>query len=264
MTEIQHLQKVILSIAKDIDTLCRRNNIEYYLLGGSCIGAIRHKGFIPWDDDLDIMMTHENYDKFIEACRKQLDPSKYFIQEARKDWPLNFTKIRLKGTTLHELEDDYASKDMRGIYVDVFCLDNVPDNNILAILQYILSKYYLCYLLGLRKYKSASFKKKIMIALSSPMKIKFIRRAVVGFIEKYNNKNTKRLGFFYGRTRLRNSITDRRVYGVPRYVSFEDTELPVPEYFHEYLTQMFGDYMKLPPIEQRQGLHLLSVDFGEY
>lgn len=264
MTETQHLQKVILSIAKDIDTLCRRNNIVYYLLGGSCIGAIRHKGFIPWDDDLDIIMTRPNYLKFIEACRTQLNPDKYFVQEALKDWPLNFTKIRLKGTILHEPEDEYASKEMHGIYLDVFCLDNVPDNNILATLQYLLAKYYLCYLLGCRKYKSATLKKKLMIMLSSPMKFKFIRKCIVNFIERYNDKHTNRLGFFYGRTRLRTAITDRKIYGTPKYVAFEDTKLPVPEHYHEYLTQMFGDYMKLPPVEQRQGLHLLSVDFGKY
>ena len=81
MTELRHLQLVILSIVKDIDKLCRNNDIEYYLFGGSAIGAIRHKGFIPWDDDLDIIMDHSNYDKFVKVCREQLDANKYFFQE---------------------------------------------------------------------------------------------------------------------------------------------------------------------------------------
>ena len=76
MTDLQHLQKVILYIMKDIDKLCRKNGIEYYLFGGSAIGAVRHKGFIPWDDDLDIVMDHNNYERFIQVCRGQLDTEK--------------------------------------------------------------------------------------------------------------------------------------------------------------------------------------------
>lgn len=264
MTELEHLQSVILSIAKDIDSICRNNSIDYYLLGGSCIGAIRHKGFIPWDDDLDIIMTKENYKRFLKVCREQLDRSKYIIQEGLKDWPLNFSKIRLKGTYLHEPEDDYANDDMHGIYVDIFCMDNVSDNNSLAKIQYIFAKYYLCYQLGQRKYRKTSLKKKMMIMLSAPLRLGFIRKQIVRFIERYNKKETKRLGFFYGRTRFKSSITPRDIYGTPKYVEFEDTQLPVPEHYHEYLTQMFGDYMQMPPVEQRQGLHLLSVNFGKY
>lgn len=264
MTQTQHLQKVILLIAKDIDKLCRKNGIEYYLLGGSCIGAIRHKGFIPWDDDLDIIMTRPNYEKFLKVAKQELDPEIYFVQEGLKDWPLYFSKIRLKGTRLHEPEDGYASENMHGIYVDVFCLENVPDSEYLARLQYFLAKYYLCYQLSQRKYDSASLKKKLMIALAFPLRFTPFRKAIVNYIEKFNKTTTDRLGFFYGRTKYRTSATSREIYGRPRYVEFEDTALPVPEKTHEYLSQMFGDYMKLPPESQRQGLHMISVDFGKY
>ena len=264
MTELQHLQKVILYIAKDIDRLCRENGIEYYLLGGSCIGAIRHKGFIPWDDDMDIIMTRPNYDKFLKVVRTKLDPDKYFVQEGLKDWPLNFSKIRLKGTTLHEPEDEYASPEMHGIYLDVFCLDNVPDSNLIARVQYMLAKYDLCYQLSQRKYKSASLSKKLMIALSFPLRIRKIRSCLMKWINSFNQQDTKRIGFLYGRTRFRNAIMPRSIYGCPKYVEFEDTSLPVPEHYHEYLTRMFGNYMQLPPVSDRQGLHLLSVDFGKY
>lgn len=264
MTELQHLQKIILMIAKDVDKLCRDNDIEYYLLGGSCIGAIRHNGFIPWDDDLDIMMTRDNYNKFIKIAKLKLDKNKYVVQEGVKDWPLDFSKIRLRDTYIHEPEDGYASSEMHGIYLDVFALDNVSDNNVVATIQYFFAKYYLCYQLGQRSYKSASRKKKLMILLAAPLKIRILREAVVKFIERYNNSTTQRLGFYYSNARLHNAITPKSIYGKPKYVKFEDTELPVPENFHEYLTQMFGDYMKLPPENQRVGHHLISVDFGKY
>lgn len=264
MTELQHLQKVILSIAKDIDILCRKNNIEYYLLGGSCIGAIRHHGFIPWDDDLDIIMTRNNYLRFLDVCRTQLDGKKYTLQEGLKDWALDFSKIRLKGTCLHEPEDDYANDEMHGIYVDIFPMDNVSNNNMIAFLQYVLAKYLLCYQLGERSYKGASLKKKLLIFAAFPLKLDMLRMLVASFIKKYNKKRTNRYGFFFGRTKYRTAITHKHIYGTPKYVLFEDTYLPIAECYHEYLTQMFGDYMQLPPIEQQKGLHLISVDFGIY
>lgn len=264
MTQLEHLQKVILSIAKDIDELCQKNSINYYLLGGSAIGAIRHKGFIPWDDDLDIIMDSTNYEKFIKVCREQLDMDKYYLQVGLEDWPLYFSKIKLRGTVLEEYEAYTTNDDMKGIYVDVFKMDNISSNPLMARWQYLCGKYYLCYQLSQRTYTSASFKKRLMIALSFPCKLSFIRRLVKHQVEKYNNKNCEYLGFFYGRTKFKSAVVKKYIFGTPKRVPFEDTELPVAEHYHEYLTQVFGDYMQLPPEEKRVGLHLLSVDFGEY
>lgn len=263
MNQLQHLQRVILSIAKDIDALCRANNIQYYLLGGSAIGAIRHKGFIPWDDDFDIIMDDANYRKFIEVAREQLDPDKYYVCEGLKDWPLYFTKIKLKGTHLKEVEG-FWDKDTDGIYVDVFKMDNVPGNKIIAHYQYFLGKLYLCYTLSRRTYDSASFSKRLMMALSFPLRCKFVRQWVLKRVEKFNGIETENFGFFYGRTRYHSSVIKKSIFGKPTYVPFEDTEFPIAEHYHEYLTQVFGDYMKLPPENQRVGLHLLDVTFGEY
>ena len=123
------LQIKMLSIIKDIDKICRENNIEYYLLYGSCLGAVRHKGFIPWDDDMDIGMTDENYFKFLDVCEREFDKDKYFIQNIKteKNFYLSFTKVRDITTTLVEEEN----KDMNvtyGVYIDVFPLVGVPKN----------------------------------------------------------------------------------------------------------------------------------------
>lgn len=259
----RHLQMVILSIARDIDTLCRKNNIQYYLIGGSAIGAIRHKGFIPWDDDLDIIMDAANYEKFITVCRTQLDNDKYYFQEGIKDWPLPFSKLKLKGTHLKEFEG-IGNSETDGIYVDIFKMDNVSNNRIIARWQYLCGKLYLAYQLSVRTYKSASLKKRILMALSFPLGSKYIRDWVLKQTTKYNNSETDYYGFFFGRTRFNNAVVRKDLYGNPKYVPFEDTMLPVPEHYHKYLTHMFGNYMQLPPIEQRKGLHLISVDFGKY
>ena len=259
----RHLQLVILSIAKDIDCLCRENGITYYLVGGSAIGAIRHQGFIPWDDDLDIIMDAENYERFISTCRQKLDKEKYFFQEGGADWPLPFSKVKLRGTHLNEYEGS-NNEDTNGIYVDIFKMDNVSNNSIVARWQYLCGKLYLSYQLSIRTYKSASLNKRLLMALSFPLKYTPIRKWVLKQTTKFNNIETDYYGFFFGRTRYHNSIVRKDLYGTPLYVKFEDAMLPVPQHYHEYLTHMFGDYMKLPPEEQRKGLHLINVDFGKY
>lgn len=256
---------VILGIMKDIDELCQKNNIEYYLLGGSAIGAIRHKGFIPWDDDLDIIMNNDNYNKFVEVCRAQLDSSKYFFQEGLKDWSMYYSKIRLKGTIFDEGMTYSDNLDQQGIFVDVFKMDNVPSSVLKMRWQYICAKIYLCHQLAVRgDVHLFSLKKKLMLLMSFPLKSKAIRNWFRSQVEKYNNKDTDYYGFFYGRTNFRTAIVRKSYFGKPLRVPFEDTELYVPEHYDEYLTQMFGDYMTPPPAEQQVGLHLINVDFGKY
>lgn len=118
--------------------------------------------------------------------------------------------------------------------------------------------------LGERDFKSASIKKKLMIYMARPLRIGFIRHWMESFVYKDYGKDTDRYGFFFGRTRFRTTITPKNIYGNPQYLPFEDAELHTPEHYHEYLTQMFGDYMKLPPVDQQRGRHLISVDFGQY
>lgn len=123
------LQLKILDIVKDIDDVCKKNNIEYYILYGSALGAIRHKGFIPWDDDFDIGMTYDNYVKFLEVCEQQLDKNKYYVQtpDKEKDYYLSFSKIRDITTTLIE-EGNKDIDIVRSIYVDVFPIVGCPEN----------------------------------------------------------------------------------------------------------------------------------------
>ena len=186
MTELRHLQLAILTIMKDVDELCKKNNITYYLLGGSAIGAVRHKGFIPWDDDLDIMMSADNYENFINVCREQLDKEKYYLQVGLEDWPLNFTKVRLRGTEITEYEG-YASHGENGIYLDIFKLENSPSGKFAQWMQYAFAKYFLCYQLSVRTFNSGGLKKRIMMFFSFPLKYELFRKMVQGFVEHYGN-----------------------------------------------------------------------------
>ena len=264
MTDLQHLQKVILDITKYIDQLCKENGIEYYLEGGTCIGAIRHKGFIPWDDDLDIIMDSENYDKFIKVCREKLDTSKYYFQESYVDWPMPFSKIKLLGTVFEEPSMYYDSPEHRGIFVDIFRLENVSNSKIGQKWQYFCGEVFLCYCLSKRGFDNPSLKKKLLIAASFPLKVKCIRNFFKKQVERYRNKKTDYVGMFGGRYRLHNAIYKRSEFCNPVRVPFEDTMLPVPSGYDAILTQIFGDYMTPPPVKEQVGLHLSGVDFGKY
>lgn len=265
MTDLQHLQKVILGITKDIDKLCQDNGIEYYLLGGSLIGAVRHHGFIPWDDDLDIIMTPENYDKFMTVCREQLDSDKYYIQEALVDWPMLHTKIKLLGTRFNEPSGYSDCPEHCGIFLDVFRLERAADSKIGRLWQYVCAKVLLTYCINKRGFDvRQSFFKELIMMLSFPLKAKCVFDFFKHQMTKYNDKKTNYYGFFSGRYRYAQSFYRKELYQNPIRVPFEDAMLPVPENYDELLHQIFGDYMILPPEKEQVGLHLVEVDFGKY
>lgn len=264
MTELQHLQQVILSIAKDVDELCKKNDIRYFLLGGSAIGAIRHKGFIPWDDDLDIVMDCKNYDRFIQVCKEQLDKEKYYFQQGYIDWPMPFTKIKLRGTKFKEPGVELQEGKEQGIFLDVFKLENSPSSSIGQKWQYLCAKYLLCYCLLKRGWEGVSGKKRLMMFAAYPVYIPFVRKYLKSQVEKWNSRPTEYCGFFSGRYRYSKSFYPKDIFEEPVYVSFEDTELPVPKGYDRWLRQIFGDYMTPPPPKEQIGLHLQGIDFGKY
>lgn len=251
-------------IAKDVNDLCLRNGIKYFLLGGSAIGAVRHKGFIPWDDDLDIVMDADNYDRFIKVCREQLNTEKYYLQEGLVDWPMPFTKIKLRGTTFDEPGISTCEKTERGIFLDVFKVENAPSSEIGRMWQYLCAKYLLCYCLLERGWAEVTGAKKLMMMAAYPLKIGFLHKFFLGQVLRWNKKNCGYRIFWAGRYRYGKAFYTKDIFDEAIYVPFEDTLLPVPEKYDKWLTQIFGDYMTPPPAKEQVGLHLQGVDFGKY
>ncbi|GAB6982171.1 LicD family protein [Prevotella dentasini] len=264
MTELRHLQLVILSIAKDIDALCSRNGIEYSLNGGSAIGAVRHQGFIPWDDDLDIQMTPPNYRKFISICREQLDKEKYYFEEGLVDWPLDFCKVKLRGTRMEETEGYAGKNNQLGIFVDIFRVDGAAPTKAGRMWQYFCARYRMAFLMRRRGYKSASRLKKLVMALSVPQYIPCIERFFKHEKEKYDGEKTGYYAFLSERITYRQAFCRKEVFAGTKRMPFEDTELPVPSLCDEYLRGVFGDYMQLPPADQQVPAHHTGIDFGKY
>ena len=122
--ELKLLHNKIIELVHYFDFFCKENKIVYYLMGGTALGAVRHSGFIPWDDDFDVFMDRENYLKFLSVAKYNLDTDKYYFQkENTKELPLYFSKIRMNNTTF--IEKDVVGRDMHhGVYIDVMCLNS--------------------------------------------------------------------------------------------------------------------------------------------
>ncbi len=242
------LQLKILDIVKDIDDVCKKNNIEYYILYGSALGAIRHKGFIPWDDDFDIGMTYDNYVKFLEVCEQQLDKNKYYVQtpDKEEDYYLSFSKIRDITTTLIE-EGNKDIDIVRSIYVDVFPIVGCPDNKF----KEEILKINRAFMLSANK---NIINNKVFRGIFNVILKIFGRKRILKYTTKrcfkYDCNSSKYWVSIADGDSFEQNKLEKSVYGKPRYIDFEDTKLPVPEKTDEYLRNIYGNYMEIPSKEQ--------------
>ena len=259
---MNHLQKVLLNILSDIDELMREYNVRYFLDGGSALGAIRHHGFIPWDDDIDIIVLPEDKEKFNFVCRNFLDKQKYTFVEAHKDWPFFMSKIKLNGTKIEEI--DAYPEENQGIFIDVFYFDYARKSQIGKFWQFLCGRLFVSMLLTYKPYTTTSILKKIAISSARIFRLKPLKRWL--FIQVRGQKKSSELSAVWDRTRFKwsNYFVPTTFFDEVKYVEFENTKFPVCKEYHKYLTKMYGDYMKLPPENERCALHALNVDFGKY
>lgn len=244
------LQDKILEIMVYIDTLCRENDIDYCLMGGSALGAKRHGGFIPWDDDLDIFMTPDNYEKFRKVFTTIGNKEKFYLQEwGLTDGMVTISKLRMNGTTY--FEESFKNWNIhQGIYVDIFILHNCPDNKIAQLWQCLWAKYVIMKGLAIRGYNRRGgflgFALKVMRFMPDKLWIKYGLKQVY----RYRYKDTAYYCNFMGKAVFKNAIYKREWFSPTVYTNFEKIELKVPENLHDFLTFRFGDYMT-PPSPER-------------
>ena len=243
---LEEVQNKILEIAIYFDEFCKEHGITYYLMGGSALGAIRHGGFIPWDDDLDVFMTFDDYMKFINAAEKHLDHQFYLQKENTNEWPLFFTKIRMNNTTFIE-EDTKDRKMHKGFYIDIMCLNNTSSNILYRFLQYLSARLIVAKTLAFRGYTTNSRLKKITMNVTKICIRGILFNKLLSIVRSLNKKETEYVGHFFGRAKFKNTSFPKKYLGKPRYVKFSTTMLPVPERVEEYLEIRYGnEYMKMP------------------
>ena len=274
--QLRKLQLEQLEILKEVDRICRKNNIPYYITGGTMLGAVRHKGFIPWDDDIDVSMLRKDYEKFCKVCKKDLDEEKFFLQtwDTDKYYPYQYGRVR-KNHTLYIRPGHENAKHHNGINIDLFPVDNVPDNRILCRIYKTGCELFRKMLYApVGAVRSTSRLEKIIYRILSCFGKERVKRYFnnwIKFFGKFYSSRVDAVGFAY-----RLSSTDKKKLGKDNYYemyhgmklekikdlteySFEGMKFYGVRDYDYYLRTLYGDYMTLPPVEKRSGEHKASI-----
>ena len=248
--KIKKLQDKILEIAVYVDKFCEENGIEYCLMGGSALGAVRHGGFIPWDDDLDFFMTPDNYEKFVQAFEEKGDKLRFFLEPFGKfDNMITLGKVRMKDTTyVEESLTDYEIS--HNIYIDIFILHTCPDNSIERVHQYIWAKYIIAKGQSVRDLSRYGFALKAALRVLKCFPRLFLVKYALKQVYKYRHRKTNLYCNYMGKAKYRRGTYRREWFDGVKCVPFETVMLNVPVGIEDFLKERFGDYMKIPNIER--------------
>lgn len=264
---LRKLQLTEFGILKDFAKLADQNNLEYFLIGGTLLGAVRHKGFIPWDDDVDIGMPRKDYEKFIKICKTQLD-SKYFLHCHKTDskyW-LPFAKIRLNNTLFNEPAVSKL-KAHKGIYIDIFPLDNAKrQTSKMQRLQAYICKNLSVIILWRRGVDKKMDERRIIrlaFHISKIFSIKMLNR-MMHFVMSWN-KNIQS-DYFVGLASNYNYIEQtipKSKYFSAKEIKFEGGKFHAPNDYDYVLRRIYKDYMKIPSPEKQITHAPVALDFGK-
>lgn len=248
---ILSLQDKILEIAVYIDKFCNENGIDYCLMGGSALGAKRHQGFIPWDDDLDIFMTADNYNKFRDAFEDHGNKEKFYLQEygLQTNGMVTVPKLRMNGTAyFEELTKDWDIH--QGIFVDIFILHNCPDNTLKRLWQCFWAKCAVVKGMSIRNYNRQTGIRKVLLGLSRFLPRKIMVGYALSQVYRFDNKKSSNFCNFLGKALYKRGIYRREWFETTVSTPFESVSLRIPKGLHEFLTERFGNYM-IPPSADR-------------
>ena len=267
---LRPLWDAILDVYQVFAEICERHGLRYCADTGTALGAVRHHGFIPWDDDMDIQMPRPDYEKFVEIARSELPDGLAWLDRFNcSDYDNGFGKLIVTDRTVVDRVAKESGLGLgQGIFVDVFPMDGYPDSHLARKWRKIQN-----YLVGSR----AEYNEGWNGAKTLKSRIAFLVGAVL-FPFNYKIHNYREQVEFYerrarrypfGSTQLCVSIgcaqyADDKPYpyalfGTPKKVPFDKTSMSVQEHVEDYLKYMFGDYMKLPPVENRRSTHSEAV-----
>ena len=252
-------QKVLLSMLNDFDTVCTARNIPYILFSGSALGAVRHGGFIPWDDDVDVMLLRPDYERLFDEAAGDFDPELYYLQREFSDhWPMQFSKLRLNATTCMEKYHPKDPEQHQGVYLDIFPCDNLSDHRVIRSLQYLFARAVVAKALYARGYETNSVLKKVFMQVCRLLP----RRPMYRFVLDQQEADSSMVHSFFGcGTKYRKNVFPRQWITDRIWLPFEDSSFPVSANCDELLTKLYGDYRRLPdPAERRIKEHTAILD----
>ncbi len=266
---LKHLQKVQLMMLKDFIEICEKYNLTYFAIGGTLLGSIRHEGFIPWDDDIDVLMFREDFEKLNEHMNNTPN-EKYHLINVLNEETYHYTwgRFNLKNTKVEDWWTDQVDYTVN-LYIDIFIMDKIPDNKIKRF-----AHRWSCFTLNqlvqysLVKFKNTSKPKQIIQQLIyyflkiipiSPMTIK---KKCIKTYRKYENIECKEYCDFPSLMHM--PIYDPNDFLPPKKAKFEDIQVNIPKNYDKILTRLYGNYMELPPQDKRFNPAHYTIDFGKY
>lgn len=257
--ELKAIQEIQHELIREVDRICRKNGIQYNMVGGTMLGAIRHQGVIPWDDDADIGFLRPEYEKFREACQTDLNHEKYYIQDLRdtKGYRWGYGKLRRKGTEFLRLNQEFMPYE-QGISIDLMPFDNVPDQWLARRVHFAV-----CFLfrklfwskVGSRSEKNLLIRWLYVLLQCVPMNV--LVKAFQGLIHAGMRRETQLVRILTFPTPKGVYGYDRRWYTQLKQYPFGDLMLPGAADYDGYLRVKYGEYMNLPP-EGKRKTHPIS------
>lgn len=263
MNEIKSVQKIELDMLKILHSICKENELNYYAVGGTLLGAIRHNGFIPWDDDIDLAMPRKDFERFIKIAQD-------ILPEHLK---LSYSELNLNTLQLTDIRTKVIKgKKETPLYIDIFPLDGFPCNGLQKFIheKRILFRRMLCKLsvVNLMTDRDRGRFENLIVSLGKffntdkLLNTKEELKKLHCIIKKYPYEASSLVGNVLGRYRNR-EIVPREFFGSPVLRTFEDVEISCPEKSEDYLECIYGDYMKLPPIEEQVPQNLQIISLGK-
>lgn len=271
MESLQEIQKVELDILRVIRSVCQKYNLVFFLAGGTLLGAVRHNGFIPWDNDMDISMPRPDYDKLISNFDDEMELQKlpYRVHRLTNSgqYCCPFIKIVDTRTMIMSGENQkFKGKDM-GIFVDIFPIDGLPDQKDVYIREFFaIREKCIRIALSFARFGNLNFKEKLKLCT---YKFLYGSRDRERLLDLLQNR-LRRYSFYESRfivstfgLRKKKEIIEFKHFSKTVMLSFEGEQYPAPVGYKEYLTQMYGDYMQLPPENERVVPHNFEVYWME-
>lgn len=262
------IQKILLAYLMEVDRICKKYKIQYFLAGGTLLGAVRHHGFIPWDDDADVMMLREDYDRFLAVAQQEL-PQGVFLQTEKTDPEHHqpFTKIRIDNTLFATEFSSRFKKMHNGIFIDVLAHDKTADSSLgqkIHLFTTLLSRSMV-----FNKWKGAPVPGNPILSTVATAVKNILPMKVLEWIMQRNFlwfRNSRSRYLYDGMgMNVRRGAFPKKWLDEAVEMEFEGYKFPVPKEYDAYLTWLYGDYMQMIPVSERRTSHsMVLTDLGEY
>ena len=262
--ELKKLQSVELELLVELDKICRASGIKYSIDGGTLLGAVRHGGFIPWDDDADVIMVRSEYEKFKEKCNEELDQERFYLQDMdnTKGYRWGYAKLRRKDSQFIRLNQEHMQYD-QGIFLDVFICDNVPENYFFRSICNFVSFLYRKVFWSVVGKKTEKGLKGLLFCGLSMIPENILKTSYRSYFKHRNKKYSKWVKCLTFPACNRCFGYKREWYEDTVDIQFEHVILKGSRHADEYLRFLYGNYMALPPVEKRKCHPVSKIEFPD-